>query len=108
MAFKLALKPTYFAQISVSVPNEHGKRDVSKFSAEFKRVGLDRLNELRTMPHPEVLAEVLVGWKDLHDENGDDVPFNDDTKKALFDIPQAFDALVASFWDSIFGAKAKN
>lgn len=106
--FKLAQSPTYRVLIAVAIPGENGKVQKESFTAEFKRVGLDRLTELKDVKHPEVLSEVLVNVHDLVDEAGDAVPFNADTKRALFDIPQAFDALVAGFWNSVFGAKKGN
>lgn len=108
MAFKITRKPTYKTEIKVEMPNGKGKRDVEKFMAEFKFLGIEKLDELKEKPHREVMSEVLVGWEDMVDDNGDPVEFNDLHKKALFDIPQAFDALVAGFWNSIFGAKKGN
>ncbi|MFC7515097.1 hypothetical protein ACFQUU_08785 [Herbaspirillum sp. GCM10030257] len=76
--------------------------------AEFNYVDLDELDELRGKTHKEVMERVLAGWNDLIDENGDQVPFNVATKKALYVIPQAFEALVKGFWESIYGAKRGN
>ena len=108
MSFKIARKPTYKHEIAVSMPTEKGKRETEKFMAEFKHVGRERLDELRAIPHREVLNEVLVGWTGLIDEDGQEVPFNELNKNIVFDIPQAFEALALGFWASIFGAKKGN
>lgn len=108
MAFKISRKPTYKTEISVSMPTEKGKRETEKFWAEFKHVGVERLDELRAIPHREVLKEVLVGWSGMVDDDNEDVPFNETNMQIVFDIPQALEALIAGFWNSIFGAKKGN
>lgn len=108
MAFKLARKETYETEIAVSMPGDKGKRTTEKFLARFKHVELTRLDELRSVPHREVLDEVLVGWSGMVDENDEPVPFNNETRAAVYEIPQAFEALVQGFWTSIFGAKKGN
>lgn len=108
MAFRISRNPTYQTQIVVSMPGNNGKRETEKFMAEFKHVGTDRLDELRSIPHREVLNEVLVGWSGMIDDNGDEVPFNEVNRKIVYDIPQALDALIKGFWTSIFGASKGN
>ncbi|MFC7518692.1 hypothetical protein ACFQUU_27145 [Herbaspirillum sp. GCM10030257] len=108
MAFKLALKPTYKTKIVVEIPNDAGRKDKSDFMAEFTRVDMDEIQELKTLPQKEVLERVLVGWSALVDETGHDVPFNAANRDALLKIPQAFEALVEGFWTSIFKAREKN
>jgi hypothetical protein len=108
MAFKITRTPTYKVPVKVEIPNEKGKKDVETITAIFNRIGLERLNELKDVKHPEVLREVLAGWEGVVDDDGEEVPFTEANRLAMFDIPQAFDALVAAFWNSIFGAKKGN
>ncbi|RJF99013.1 hypothetical protein [Noviherbaspirillum saxi] len=108
MAFKLAQTPTYKQKIIVEIPNENGRKDKSDFMAEYLRVDMDDIEELKRLPQKEVLERVLVGWSSLLDETGNDVPFNPVNRVALLKIPQAFEALVEGFWTSIFKAKEKN
>ncbi|KQV78472.1 hypothetical protein ASD15_21915 [Massilia sp. Root351] len=108
MAFKIAVTPTYMAKIVVELLNMHGKHEKSDFMAEFKRVSLDELDELRTLPQKEVLQKVLVGWSGLLDESNTSVPYNQMNFDVVLAIPQAFAALSEGFWASIFKAKEKN
>jgi hypothetical protein len=108
MAFKIALKPSYKTKIFVEIPNENGRVDKSDFMAEFKRVDMDELEELRKLPQREVLDQVLIGWGSLLDEENKEVPFNDANRAALLKIPQAFAATAEGFWKSIYTAKEKN
>ena len=108
MAFIIAITPSYKVKVIVEMPNEAGRIEKSDFMAQFKRVSMDDLDELRKRPQKEVLEEVLIGWTGLLDENKESVPFNQATLASVLAIPQAFSALADSFWGSIFKAKEKN
>ena len=108
MAFKLALSETYKVKVVVETPNEYGKTSKDDFVAEFKRVGMDELEELRKLPQPEVFERVLVGWSGLLDGDNQAVPFSELNRKALLNIPQALAGLMESYWPSVFKAREKN
>lgn len=108
MAFIIAVTPSYKVKVTVELPNEAGKIEKSDFMAQFKRVSMDDLDDLRKMPQKEVLETVLIGWTGLLDENKESVPFNPANFAVVLAIPQAFSALADAFWSSIFKAKEKN
>lgn len=109
MAFKLTQKPTFTARVKVDTPNDKGGFDRSEFTATFKRVNMDELDDLRNLPQRDVQRKVLVGWgNDLIDDAGQAVDYNDDTLAALLNIPPALAALTEAFWSSIFKAREKN
>lgn len=108
MAFKIAVTPTYRTKVIVEVPNQHGKFDRNDFMAEFKRVSMDDLDELRKLPQKEVLQQVLTGWSGLLDDENQEVSFNPANLSALLAIPPAFVATTDAFWGSVFKAKEKN
>ncbi len=108
MAFKIALTPTYRTKVSVELPTEGGRIEKSDFTAEFKRVNMDRIDELRKLPQLDVLREVVAGFSGLVDESGAEVNFNQVTLEALLAIPHAMFAMSEAFWTSIYKAKEKN
>jgi hypothetical protein len=108
MAFKIALTPTYKVKVLVEIPNDKGGVDKSDFMAEFGRVDMKEIDELRAMPQREVLEKKLTGWLGLVDDDGKDVAFNPANRDALFLIPHALEALVDAFWKSLFKAREKN
>lgn len=108
MAFKITQNPKYKTTVTVFTPNNSDGFDKSTFKAEFKRVGMAELDKLRDQPQKDMLLEVLVGWDDLIDESGNAVEYTDANKAALFDIPQAVNALLEAFYGSLFKAKEKN
>ena len=108
MAFKITQKPTFISRVTVETPNQKGGFDKSPFNAEFRRCGMDEIEELRKLPQKEVLEKVLVGWSDLIDDDNQPVDFNEDNLRALLNIPPALLALGAAFWESLFKAREKN
>lgn len=108
MAFKIAQKPTYKVKVKVETPNDNNGFDTSEFTAEFKRVGVAELEQLKDEPQIDVIKKVLVGFADLLDDANKPLDYNDLNVQALLDIPQALKALTEAFWSSIFKAKEKN
>lgn len=108
MAFKIAQKATYRVAVKVQTPNDNNGFDTSEFKAEFRRVGMQELDQLRELSQREVMEKVLVGFADLLDADNKELDFNELNLKALLDIPQAQLALTEAFWGSIFKAKEKN
>ena len=114
MAFKLKLSDTYTTPVVVDIPASGGKFDRVTFDAEFRRVGREELNNIyEEMREPgktdlDLLHKVLVGWKGVQDEDGEELPFSEDAKDAVFDIPQVVPALVKTFYASISKVKEKN
>jgi hypothetical protein len=107
MAFKIAQKNSYKVKVKVQTPSDNGF-ETSEFTAEFKRVGMAELEELKELPQREVIEKVLIGYTDLLDEDNKQVDYNALNVGILLDIPQAQLALTEAFWQSIFKAKEKN
>ena len=114
MAFKLKLSDTYTTPVVVDIPISGGRFDRVTFDAEFRRVGREELNDIyEEMRQPgksdlDLLSKVLVGWKGVQDEDGEELPFSEESKAAVFDVPQVVPALVRTFYGSINKVKEKN
>lgn len=111
MTFKITQKPTFISRVTVETPNQKGGFDRSHFNAEFKRCGMDEIEELKKLPQKEVMEKVLVGWTDLIDDDNQPVDFNEDNRRALLNIPNALTAMGSidgAFWGSLFKAREKN
>jgi hypothetical protein len=106
--FKLTQKPTFISRVTVETPNMKGGFDKSTFNAEFRRCGMDEIEELKKIPQKEVLERTLVGWTDLVDDDNQAVDFNEANLQALLNISPALLALGEAFWTSLFKAREKN
>ncbi len=112
--FILKQSESYFWPVTIEFPVDGGKFKKETFEAEFKRISESRIKEATKMVSEESLTdvdfakEVLVGWKSVHDENGNEVPFSPATKSQLLDLPLVSRAIVFAFFESLSGAKRKN
>lgn len=114
MAFVLKQSDTYSWPVTVEIPIDGGRFDRQTFDAEFKRLPQARNNAIiaaakaETTTDLEVAEEVLVGWKGISDDNGEDIPYSETAKAQLLDVPGVSAALVEGYINSLLGAKRKN
>lgn len=93
-----------------------GRYEDHEFKAEFKRISQSRIDELfgaggdrsEKISDDEFVREALIGWDGVTLENGDAVPFNQDTLTSLLDVPGVRTAIVRAFFNSISGLAEKN
>jgi hypothetical protein len=103
----------YSWPVVVHLPADGGKVEKSTFDATFKRVSATRINEIREaieagkITDVGLATEVLNGWSGVSD--GDDaLPYSEENKAALLDIPTVAAAIVRAFFESLSGAPRKN
>jgi len=113
--FKIAENPTYKWPVTVQVPKDGGKFVPATFTAELKALGqgdIDRAIAAASNgdDNADILLEVLVGWSGVQDADGTELPYSEEARAKLLDIPYVRRALVAAFFDSITssGARRKN
>lgn len=108
MAFKIALTPTYKAEVVVITPNELGGNDKSTMKVTYNRYTVEQLEELRLQTQAEVMRQAVANIQDLVTDDGAQVPFDADMLERLMRIPQALKALSETFWETQYGARSKN
>ncbi|MCB4811697.1 hypothetical protein LG204_10260 [Methylovorus menthalis] len=108
MAFCLAVNEFYFHPVVVFMQDDKGGFTPSKFVVKFRRVPLPEMESIKALTGKELVQSVVIGWKDLHDEEGNEVEFSEEHLDQLISIGPAFSAVYDAFWDSQFKAKAKN
>lgn len=108
--FKIAVSSSYFAPVTVELP---GSKVKHVFSCEFKRLSAEDLKILQYKANSGELddagyvREILVGWKDVSDEDGEMefTPDNLDRLLAIYPVPQA---IIEGFFSSLAGSRLKN
>lgn len=135
MGFVLAVSETYKQVIKFDFTNEAGKVEKASFTAVFKRLESEEIDDLQVegqrfidelvksrvnrdpdqpfdmrvhAQRKKVLREVLVGFEDLTDEEKQPVPFSPVALEALLSIPDALNATHDQFWKKINAAREKN
>lgn len=111
--FKLAQQTSYKWPVTVHIPTDGGRFTKATFDAELKTLPQERIDQYLTgggdTTEQDFLNEVVIGWKGVTDDAGNDVPYSEEAKLKLLAISYVRTALVRAFFDSITGgAKRKN
>jgi len=104
--FKLQQSENYSWPVKVKVPVDGGLFIEQTFDAVFKRLAASKTKELvgsENMNDIEFAKSVLIGWKGVTDDSGNDVPFSDGTRDSLLDVPSVATAVVESYLMSSSG-----
>ena len=56
----------------------------------------------------QMLKLMLVGWENMKEEDGSDIPFNDKNLKEFMDDTDWIKAVSAAYTESLTGEKVKN
>ena len=98
-------KPTYKWKVVVKI-NKDGDVTHEIFTAHFKNNSQSRFKEMIKMVEEQqlddidVAKEVLLGWEDLVDGNGEEVPFNKNTLLQLLEVRGFATAVGIAFMES--------
>ena len=83
MAFVLHdLDENFDWKVKLPIPNKK-KRETHTFTATFKRISQDPFDELgrlqrdEGLSNTEICKEIMVGWSDMLDSEGNELPFTD-------------------------------
>lgn len=120
MAFVLRQSATYSWPVTLRLPVDGGRFEKQTFDAQFKRLSQSRINEIQDLVRAKqldhevdltdqsVADEVLAGWANVHDDDGEEVPFSATAKAELLNIPAVASGIVVAYFESVTGNKAKN
>ncbi len=106
MAFKIssATEGTYVWPVVVMLPIDGGKHQRQEFKGVFnKAFTLDDVTE-----GIEDLPKLLVGWSEIIDDNGKEVPFTQEALAEYSKVPIFVSAVFESWRNSFSQARAKN
>jgi len=120
MSFVLKQTSSYTWPVSLELPTNGGKKVKSKFTAEYARLPQSRINEIaklakaaeygKTSDEEELddktaAKEILVGWSEVVDDDGEEVDFTPANLELLLEIPTAAGQLIAQWLESMELAK---
>ena len=125
MSFVLKSSSSYTWPVTFYQP-ENGTKKEQSFDAQFKQLPQTRINEIQVLVQKRVKSiqegeedtsgitdqsiadEVLVGWEDVEDGEGNPILFSNKIKKQLLDKPMLASAIIESYFDSLVKVKEKN
>lgn len=108
--FKITKNPEFSHPVRVKVPTDTGFADHT-FTARFRALTItesEKHDTMSTTGTNAFLAEVLVGWEGVTDDEGQPVAFSNAARQALIDIPFARVALLDTYNLAMIGAKRGN
>ena len=123
MAFVLKQSATYTWPITLVLPVDGGRREKHTFDGEFRRLPQTRINEIvklaqlqergrladdEELRDQDAAKEILAGWSNIVDDQGQEIPFSDAAVNQLLEIPTIAGQVVRAWFDSLEVAKRKN
>jgi len=108
------------------MPADGGKREKQTFTAIFKRLAQSRINEIQqevqrriklgeagedvqgSISDVSLADEILVGWDDVNDGDGEAVPYSKTTKVQMLEVPMLASAIIEAYFESLVEQKRKN
>lgn len=107
--FVLNKDHSYTWPVTVKVPVAGGKHDGKQFTCRFRVVPQNRLQQILAEEEVDaaMLHEALIGWDGVQDEAENPLPFNDENRDALLDIPYVAIAVARAYFESITGDRFK-
>lgn len=96
--------------VVVNVPQDGGSYKKHTFDAKFQIFGQAKIDEIlqkfRNDDH-DMIVEILAGWENVQDSDGNNLEYSDANKTALIDIPYVRTAIVKAYFECVGGAGAK-
>ena len=96
--------------VEIKKPSETtpGEFESSTFIIKFKRLKKSELTKFEAEQDYGALLKIIVGWSQIQDEEGKDIPFSDKELKAFSEDVDFVAGVVQAFGDFYKNANAKN
>ena len=111
MAFVRKKNKTFKWPVVVREPSETdaGVYEENEFIAIFKRLKVSEYqNVAENKTEFDLLKMMLVGWENMKEENGEDIPFNNQNLKDMMEDAYWLRAVSDSYTKSLIDEKVKN
>ena len=113
--FVISQSQSYLWPVAVEFPVDGGKTKKETFDGEFKRLAQSKIKEIQDAIKRDEFADdaalakdLMVGWKGVVDERGEEIPYSEGARDELLDVPLVATAIVHAWMDSLSGRKRKN
>jgi hypothetical protein len=104
--FKLGQTDRFSYPVTVDLPGDGGKRQTYTFDAIFRRLSRDEFLAVTTraqageLDDAQLVRDVLLGWKGIQDEHGQELPFSEQAREQVLDVWPVLPAVVTAFVES--------
>jgi len=107
---KLQDNPTFTHDVTAHMPVDGGTSPQT-FKATYKLLTGEELSAFDTTTPPGMqafLQAAVVGVSDIQDDQGQPIPYSNDLRDRLIDIPPIMNALFNAYVSACAGARAGN
>ncbi|MBK6742527.1 MAG: hypothetical protein IPG66_05920 [Hydrogenophilales bacterium] len=104
--FRLGQSNQFSYPVNVEIVGDNGARKTHTFTGIFKRIDRDEfdgiVDQVRSgdMKDRDVVDRVLLGWKDVQDADGNDLPYDETGKAELFSVLPVVPAIASAFLEA--------
>jgi hypothetical protein len=107
MALKIAKRPTFRHKVTARVPVDGGHRD-EVFTVHYQLASIPSEQLTAEYNADDFLRDIVLSMEDLVDEDGKALPWSDEVREAVLQLPWAKVAIVQGYYAAVNGARAKN
>ncbi len=113
MSFNLDtdIAESYTWLVKVKIPNNNNYIE-RNFMGEFALLEHEEILQMKDGKFAEddrdLAEKVLIGWSGIKSESGEEIPYSEEAKAKLTNIPYVCHGIVVSFLESLSGVKQKN
>ena len=112
MAFVIKKKESFIWPVKIKSPADGGKYDEQTLNLEFKKL---KSSEMENLLKGNIeggdkgfCRMIVLGWKDVKDSEGKDVPFSSDGLEGLLEEYGCGKAIASAYFEALAGAVEKN
>ena len=103
MAFVLKKTKTVKWPVTFQKAADGGKFKKQTFTAVFKEIVRKQFDDLIDKGDDPLVNEILIGWEGIQDEEGNEVSFEEETKKQLLDDFSIMKSIIETYGQVIYG-----
>ncbi len=111
MAFVIKKKNTFVWPVKIKTPVDGGKHESQEISLEFRKIKKSELTALTSeagTSDVKFCKAIIVGWKDVTDEQGNQVEFSEMALSDLIEDLGVASAIVTGYLKAFEVIEAKN
>lgn len=106
--FKLMQKSAVWWPVSINEPIDGGKVAIHPCEIEFELLPQSEYELLAQDGDITLLERLVQGWRDILDERGEPLAFNEDNIQALLQVPYVRSSFLQGYMQAVSGAAVKN
>jgi hypothetical protein len=112
--YKMGSSESYSWPVKIILPTDDGKTVAQDFKAVFRRIKQTEidgfLNDVAAgkTTDREIVKSVMVGWKDIIDESGNQIPFTDSLLDQVLEPAGIASQIGSAFLESLRAGRVKN